>query len=210
MASQPAPTTPDDERPSSRDIWEVAHRPALFAIITAAAAWLIWYYTNTPCTLELAERTTCNPAVIARYINVDIYGRMLTYAAITAAAGGVWNYNMFTKMRAAIATEKQRADTERQRADAAQQRAAAEQQRAAAEQQRAAAALQQMAEYRQQVEEERRQAAEERQRRMEEDRRVTMQQNAEINRAMLTALAELTAEIAQLRQQRNGNAQNEH
>ncbi len=196
MASQPAPTTPDDERPSIRDIWEVAHRPALFAIITAAAAWLIWYYTNTPCTLELAERTTCNPAVIAQYINVDIYGRMLTYAAITAAAGGVWNYNMFTKMRAAIATEKQRADTERQRADAAQQRATA--------------ALQQMTEYRQQVEEERRQAAEERQRRMEEDRRATMQQNAEINRAMLTALAELTAEIAQLRQQRNGNAQNEH
>ena len=203
MASQPAPTTPDDERPSIRDIWEVAHRPALFAIITAAAAWLIWYYTNTPCTLELAERTTCNPAVIAQYINVDIYGRMLTYAAITAAAGGVWNYNMFTKMRAAIVAEKQRADTERQRADAAQQRAAAEQQRAAA-------ALQQMTEYRQQVEEERRQAAEERQRRMEEDRRATMQQNAEINRAMLTALAELTAEIAQLRQQRNGNAQNEH
>ncbi len=196
MASQPTPTTPDDERPSIRDIWEVARLPALFAIITAAAAWLIWYYTNTPCTLELAERTTCNPAAIARYINVDIYGRMLTYAAITAAAGGVWNYNMFTRMRAAIAAEKQRADAERQRADA--------------ERQRAAAALQQMAEYRQQVEEERRQAAGERQRRMEEDRRVTMQQNAEINRAMLTALTELTAEIAQLRQQSNGNAQNGH
>ena len=189
MASQPTPTTPDDEQPSIRDIWEVARLPALFAIITAAAAGLIWYYTNTPCTLELAERTTCNPAVIARYINVDIYGRMLTYAAITAAAGGVWNYNMFTRMRVAIAAEKQRAD---------------------AAQQRAAAALQQMAEYRQQVEEERRQAAEERQRRMEEDGRVTMQQNAEINRAMLTALAELTAEIALLRQQRNGNAQNGH
>ena len=196
MASQPTPTTPDDEQPSIRDIWEVARLPALFAIITSAAAWLIWYYTNTPCTLELAERTTCNAAAIARYINVDIYGRMLTYAAITAAAGGVWNYNMFTRMRVAIAAEKQRAD--------------AAQQRAAAEQQRAAAALQQMAEYRQQVEEERRQAAEERQRRMEEDGRVTMQQNAEINRAMLTALAELTAEIALLRQQRNGNAQNGH
>ncbi len=203
MASQPTPTTPDDERPSIRDIWEVARLPALFAIITAAAAWLIWYYTNTPCTLELAEHTTCNPAAIARYINVDIYGRMLTYAAITAAAGGVWNYNMFTRMRAAIAAEKQRADTEKQRADT-------ERQRADAEQQRAAAALQQMAEYRQQVEEERRQAAEERQRRMEEDRRVTMQQNAEINRAMLTALTELTGEIAQLRQQSNGNAQNGH
>lgn len=191
MANQPMPSAADDESPSIRDIWEVGRLPALFAIITTAATWLIWYYTSTPCTSELAARTICNPAEIARYINVDIFGRMLTYSAIAAAAGGVWNYNMFTKMRAQIAAERQRAD----------------------------AALQELAQYRQQVEEERRQveeerrlAAEERQRRLEdefrrseEERRTMMQENSELNRAMLAALTELTAEIGRLRQQRNGD-----
>ncbi len=118
----------DEERPSARDVWEVARLPALFTLRTAAITWLIWYYTNTPCTPGLAARTDCNPAEIARYINIDVFGRILTYSAITAAAGGVWNYNMFTRMRAQTAAEKQRAD----------------------------AAVQQLTEYRRQTDEERR------------------------------------------------------
>lgn len=57
---------------------------------------------------------------------------MLTYSAITGAAGGIWNYDMFTKMRAAIAAERSRADD----------------------------AEKQLAEYRQRAEEERRQERE--------------------------------------------------
>ena len=192
MDNQPTLATLDAERPGARDIWEVARLPALFAMITAAATWLIWYYTNTPCTPELAERIGCNPAAIARYVNVDIYGRMLTYSAITAAAGGVWNYDMFTKMRATIAAERRRADE----------------------------AVQQLAEYRQQVEEERRQEreafmaalAEERQRadeerrqmqqQADEERRQMQQQAAESQQAFIAALAEIAAQAAQ---QRNGN-----
>ena len=198
MIDDPTPVELDSERPGIRDVWEVARLPGLFAILTASAAWLIWYYTSVPCTDALATSIGCNPATIARYINVDIFGRMLTYSAITAAAGGVWNYNMFTKMRAVIAAETRRANEAEQR----------------------------LAEYRQQVEaerqgliealaEERRQAADERQRRMEEEfhrseeeHRTLMQQNAEVNRAMIAALTELTTEIVRLRQQRNGGPHN--
>ena len=110
MDNRPVSLTPADGGIGVRDVWEVARLPALFGVVTAAVTWVIWYYTNTPCTLELAARTSCNPAEIAKYINVDIFGRMLTYSAITAAAGGVWNYNMFTRMRAEIAAERKRAD----------------------------------------------------------------------------------------------------
>ena len=184
------PLTPaalDSERPRLRDIYEVARLPALFAILTAAVTWLIWYYTNTPCTLELAERTSCNPATVARYIGVDIYGRMLTYSAITAAAGGVWNYNMFTKMRAQIAAERQRADE----------------------------AIKQLAEYRRQADEERRQTDEERrqtdeERRQERDTFMALlaeerRRSDENQQAFMAALSDITSQMAQLMQQRNGN-----
>ena len=187
MANQPTPIELDSQRPGIRDTWEAGRAPGLFAIVTAAITWVIWYYTNTPCTLELAARTDCNPAQIARYINAEVFGRMLTYSAITAAAGGVWNYNMFTKMRAVIAAETKRANEAEQR----------------------------LAEYRQQVEEERRQAmeerqrqADERQRQWEEEFRRTQEERRQEHRVFMAALTELTAEIANLRQQRNGGNHN--
>jgi len=193
MINQPTPVELDSQRPGIRDVWEVGRAPALFAIVTAAITWVIWYYTNTPCTAELAASIGCNPATIARYIDIDIFGRMLTYSAITAAAGGVWNYNMFTKMRAVIAAETKRANEAEQR----------------------------LAEYRQQVEEERRQAmeerqrqaderqrqADERQRRWEEEFRRSEEERRQEHRAFMAALSELTAEIAILRRHRNGNGQ---
>ena len=194
MANQPTPIELDSQRPGIRDIWEAGRAPGLFAIVTAAITWVIWYYTNTPCTAELSASIGCNPATIARYIDVDIFGRMLTYSAITAAAGGVWNYNMFTKMRAVIAAETKRANEAEQR----------------------------LAEYRQQVEEERRQAmeerqrqaderqrqADERQRRWEEDFRRSAEERQQEHQAFMAALTELTAEIAHLRRQRNGGNHN--
>ena len=182
MINQPTPVALDSERPGVRDVWEVARLPGLFAIVTAAATWLIWYYTTMPCPAELSASIGCNPATVARYINVDIFGRMLTYSAITAAAGGVWNYNMFTRMRAQIAAEKQRAD----------------------------AMAQELAEYRQRVEEERRQEreafmavlAEERQQAAEE-----RQQAAEERAAFRNTLSDMMAQFTQLVERQNGNGQ---
>ena len=209
MGNQPASEAPDPygARPSARDMYELLRLPALFAFITAVLTWLIWYYTSIPCSLELAERTGCNAATIARYINVDIYGRMLTYSAITGAAGGVWNYDMFTKMRAAIAAERSRADEAEKRL--AEYRRQAEEDRRQAEEER------------RQVEQERRQAEEQERRQAEQDRQqereTLMAMLAEHRRradesqqAFMTALSELTAQMTRLVDQQNGNGRSEH
>ncbi len=180
MDNRPVSLTPADAGIGVRDVWEVARLPALFGVVTAAVTWVIWYYTKTPCTLELAARTSCNPAEIAKYINVDIFGRMLTYSAITAAAGGVWNYNMFTRMRAEIAAERKRADAERLRADAA---------------------VQQIAEYLRNAGEERREEREAFMALLAEERR----RSDENQQAFMASLSEITTQIAHLMQQRNGD-----
>ena len=224
MDNQPTLATLDSERPSVRDVWEVARLPGLFALVTAAVTWLIWYYTNAPCTPELANRIGCNLAAIASYINVDIFGRMLTYSAITAAAGGVWNYDMFTKMRATIAAERRRADEavqqlaeyrqqveeERRQAEETrrQERQQAEEERRQAEEERR--------QERQQVEEERRQEhqqAEEARRQeheafmtmLAEERRRSDEERQQMHQAFMASLTEITAQMAHLIQQRNGN-----
>lgn len=193
MDSQPAPALPDPYgvRPSARDIYELLRLPALFAALTAVVTWLIWYYTSTSCTPELATVIGCNPTTIARYINVEVYGKMLTLSALTGAAGGVWNYDMFTKMRAAIAAERNRADEAEKR----------------------------LAEYRQRAEEERRQRDEERRLRDEElrqERESFMAMLAEERRrsdenqqAFMAGLSEITAQMARLVERQNGNGHSE-
>ena len=208
MDSQPAPALPDPygARPSAKDIYELLRLPALFAALTAVVTWLIWYYTSTSCTPELVTVIGCNPTTIARYINVEVYGKMLTLSALTGAAGGVWNYDMFTKMRAAIAAERARADE----------------------------AVKQLAEYRQQAEderrlrdeerrredEERRQHSEEERRQRDEERRQEREtfmamlaeerrRSDENQQACMAGLSEITAQMARLAERQNGNGHSE-
>ena len=188
------PLLPDDDRSGFKDIAEVLWLPALCVIVTATLFWLIWYHTSVPCTADLSRFTGCSPAPLARYITIDIFGRILTYSALTGAGGGVWNWNMISKERAArraaenrvaeveraLAEERKRADEERQHADE-------ERQRAYADQQALLAALA----------EERRQAAIERQRADEE------RQQAAKDRADLMAM--VSGLLARLDERQNGN-----
>ena len=173
----------DIDRTTLGDVAELLWIPALLAIATAAATWLVWYYTHTVCTLEIAGLTGCNPGSIARYVNVDVFGRMLTYGGLVGGIGGFWRYDMIKKERAArIAVQMQVAELQKQ-----------------LEEQRAKnAAIRE--EQRRQAEEERRQAAEERRQAAEERRQE--------HQAFMAALTELTAELAHLRQQRNGDTHN--
>ena len=115
------PARHPDAGPTLGDVIELVWLPALGAIATAAITWLIWYYTNAACTPELAQSMCCNPAPIARYIDVEIFGRMLTYGAIVAGGLGFWRYDVIKRERAArIAAEN--------RAIAIQQQAAEERQ----------------------------------------------------------------------------------
>ena len=169
--------------------------------------WLIWYYTTAPCTLEAATLTGCNPAIIARYINVDIYGKVLTYSAILAGVGGVWNYDMFTKMRAVIAAERSRADeAEKQLAEyRLQVEEERRQEREAFFEALAEERQQAMEERQRRIDEERQRAAEERQRAAEE-----RQQAAEDRALFAATLTEITAQLARLAERQNGNGQDGH
>ena len=179
------PARHPDAGPTLGDVIELIWLPALGALATAAITWLIWYYTNAACTLELAQSMCCNPAPIARYIDVEIFGRMLTYGAIVAGGLGFWRYDVIKRERAArIAAEnriiaiQQQADVDRRQMESERQ---AERQQAAAERQTFLATLTA----------ERQQAAEE--------RRQERQQAAEDRQRFMDTINELTA------QQRNGN-----
>ena len=134
----PAPHYPD-AGPTLGDIVEIIWLPALGAIATAAITWLIWYYSTAPCTPELAQIACCNPAPLARYINVEIFGRMLTYGAIVAGGLGFWRYDMIKRERAArIAAENRSIEIQKQAAEERQTLLATldeERQQAAAERQ---------------------------------------------------------------------------
>ena len=174
---------PAAEPLSVADVVEVAWLPATPALITAAATWIVWYYTHTVCTFEVSALTGCNVGSVAKFINVDVFGRMLTYGGLVGGIGGFWRYDMIKKERAArIAAQMQAAELQKQLEEVRAKNAAAREE----EHSRLMSVL---AEERQRASEERQQAAEDRQ-------------------AFLSALSELTAEIAHLRQQRNGDTHN--
>ena len=167
---------PAAEPSSVADVVEVAWLPAALAPVTAAATWIVWYYTHTVCTFEVSALTGCNAGSVAKFINVDVFGRMLTYGGLVGGIGGFWRYDMIKKERAArIAAQMQAAELQKQLEEVRAKNAADREE----ERKRAA----------QQAAEDRQQAAEDRQ-------------------AFLSALSELTAEIAHLRQQRNGDTHN--
>ncbi len=173
MIEQPPP---DNESPTFGDIVEILRLPILSALVTAAVTWLIWYYTNAPCTPELASLKGCNLSPAARYINVDVFGRMLTYAVLVGGIGGLWKYDMIKKERAArIAAENQLAELQKQATEERQ------------------ALLAALTEERQQAAAERQQAATER------------QQAATEREAFMTTITGLAAQVTQLVEQRNGN-----
>lgn len=90
-----------------RDLVEILWLPLLIGVIAAAATWAIWYYTTVPCSLEAATLHFCNPALVARYVNVEIWARCLTLGTLAGGLiGGGVNYAMFSRERAArIAAE---------------------------------------------------------------------------------------------------------
>ena len=156
-----------DESPPSvlQDMAEILWLPLLVGLIVAGVTWLIWYYTSIPCAPELAPSHYCNPAPVAKYINVEIWARCLTLGALTGGIiGGGVNYAMFSRERAArIAAETIAAEERKLR------------------------------------EEERKLREEDRQR---IDQLVV--QFGETQQAMLSAITALTAEVSELRRQRNG------
>ena len=117
-----------------------------------------------------------NPAPIARYISVDLFGGMLIYMAVVAGGLGFWRYEMIRRERAARIAAENWAIAIQQQAEAERRQSAAERQQAAVERERFMAS----------ITEERQQAA------------------AERERFMMT-IDGLAAQVTRLVQERNGN-----
>ena len=162
--------------PALRDLLEILWLPLIVGAITAAVTWLIWYYTSAPCSSQAAVLHHCNPDPIARYINAEIWTLCLTLGALIGGIfGGGVNYAMFSRERAArIAAETLAAEERRLREE---ERKLREEERIA-ERQRIDQLVAQVAESQRHV--------------------------VETQQAMLSIITELTAEVAQLRRQRNG------
>ena len=163
-----------------RDFAELLWLPLLIGGTTAAATWLIWYYTSVPCPPAAAMLHNCNPSLLAKYINVDIWARCLTLGVLAGGLiGGGVNYAMFSRERAAriaaetmLAEERKHSEEERRRS-----------------------------------EEERRLREEDRKRidQLVETQQSIIQQLVENQQAVTSALTALTDELSEMRRQRNGN-----
>ncbi len=166
------------------DAVELLWLPLLVGVATAAATWLIWYYTAVPCTPEAAAKHTCNPALAARYINLEIWAKCITLPLLTGGlGGGGLDIVVFSRERAGRIAAEMVIEEERKRFD--EERAAD----------------------RKRFDEERNHLM----RVIESQNALLHQQAAETHRrnmdgqqAILDTLAALTAELTELRRQRNG------
>ena len=91
--------------------------PVLMGLATAATVWVVWYYTEIPCTPANAIDYQCNPSAIARYIDAEILSRCITLGAIVATLVGGLNIYMFIKEREARVAAENRLAEERHTKD---------------------------------------------------------------------------------------------
>lgn len=210
-----------------RDVLELVLLPAVCAAVISAITWLIWYYMAVPCTPAFTDTTYCYPTPNARYINLEIWGRCLTYGGLGAALGGGLNIVVFTRERNARRnveyhydrlTEWIIEDRERQEADRQADRERQEADRLAEREERQAQLQQQSQEnavrlQQEQAERELRLQREQADReRQESDRQLDREERSRMlemltasHQQTMTLMGELIAELRDRRQNGNGN-----
>ena len=163
--------------------------PALLGMLTAAGTWTVWHFTKITCTAANALEYQCNPSLIASFIDVDVLSRSITNGAILATLAGGLNIYMFAKEREARIAAEERLAEERKGKDELLEEFRLERRR-----------------WEEQLAEERRRSDQQRQR-AEEHLAEERRRAEEIQQAMLAAITNLTAQIAESGHQGNGNGQ---
>lgn len=158
--------------------------PISSGLAIGIATWLVWYFTKPQCTLTAVTNGLCNPAVIARFINVEILLQSGGAALAAGALKGGYDRYMMRRML----------NQERELREAAEQRLA---EQIAEQRTRSEEAFAMLTEIFNEFREERRQASEER-RQVSEERRQTM--------ATQQALLEAVVRLAQ---RDNGHAKSQ-
>ena len=95
--------------------------PIAMGLVTAAIVWTIWYYSKAPCTSLAAANGLCNPAAVARYINVEILLQSGGAALAVGALKGSYDRNMLKREREARQHAEERLAEEREKNAAALQ-----------------------------------------------------------------------------------------
>lgn len=99
--------------------------PITMGLVTAAIVWTIWYYSKVPCTSLAAANGLCNPAAVARYINVEILLQSGGAALAVGALKGSYDRNMLKREREARQHAEERLAEEREKNAAALEKNAA-------------------------------------------------------------------------------------
>ncbi len=150
------------------DYLELAFLPLALGGVVAGLTWVVWFLTVEPCTPELAKTTGCSLSSLGKYINLDLFNKMVVDGGVAGGFGGIGSYVMITRERHRADAAEQRALEERQARETERQareeeRQAWEEERQArerAEQQARERAEQQIEIERQRVDEARREADE--------------------------------------------------
>ena len=89
--------------------------PITMGLVMAAIVWTIWYYSKVPCTSLAAANGLCNPAAVARYINVEILLQSGGAALAVGALKGSYDRNMLKREREARQHAEERLAEEREK-----------------------------------------------------------------------------------------------
>ena len=185
-------------RPTARDVVELLWLPLIIGVATAVATWLIWYYTSVPCAPEAAAKHMWNPTPAARYINLEIWSKCVTLSLLTGGlGGGGLDIMVFSRERAGRIAAEMVIEEERKRFAEERKRFAEEHKRLEEER---------VADRRRLEEEHSRlmQVIESQNALLQQQATEAPRQNMDRQQAVLDVLAALTAELAELRRQRNG------
>jgi len=174
--------------------------PIMMGLVTAAIVWTIWHYSKAPCTSLAAANGLCNPAAVARYINVEILLQSGGAALAVGALKGSYDRNMLKREREARQHAEERLAEEREKNAATLQEylKAARQANESAKQANEAhqAALQRAGEAQQEAGEAQQQTIEAQQRVIEVQQRAIDAQESE-NRLTVELIGELREERRQ-------------
>ena len=91
--------------------------PVLFGFVAAAALWIVWFFTNPPCTIDKAAAGACHPGTLARYINHEIMAHCLLVGMAAATLKGGYDQLMLNRERKRADEAEERVKLERQRLD---------------------------------------------------------------------------------------------
>ena len=109
--------SPVKQRSVRADFFELIWLPALLAFAAIILTWLVWHFTTEPCTPELAKTTGCRLSGLGRYINLDLFNKMMIHGGIGFGAGGIERYIMIKALERQLAQANDRADRATKRAD---------------------------------------------------------------------------------------------